>query len=102
MLIPVLLTLTLALVAAQPARVSHAAAVRQEAAAAEKREGDAAFHIYSVKTDATDLKRLYEQEAFFARPSPEGKKIAFTAGRFPESAIYVMNSDGTGLVKLTK
>lgn len=67
-----------------------------------KREGDAFFHIYSVKTDGTDLKRLYEQEAFFARPSPDGRKIAFTAGRFPESAIYVMNSDGTSLVKLTK
>jgi Tol biopolymer transport system component len=67
-----------------------------------KREGDEFFHIYSVKTDATDLRRLGEQEAFFARPSPDGKKIAFTAGRFPESAIYVMNADGTGLVKLTK
>lgn len=67
-----------------------------------KREGDTFFHIYSVKADGTDLKRLYEQEAFFARPSPDGRKIAFTAGRFPESAIYVMNSDGTGLVRLTK
>ena len=67
-----------------------------------KREGDSFFHIYSVKTDGTDLKRLYEQEAFFARPSPDGKRIAFTAGRFPESAIYVMNSDGTGLLRLTK
>jgi tol-pal system beta propeller repeat protein TolB len=67
-----------------------------------KREGDSFFHIYSVKTDGTDLKRLCEQEAFFARPSPDGKKIAFTAGRFPESAIYVMNSDGTGVVRLTK
>ena len=67
-----------------------------------KREGDAGFHIYSVKTDGTELRRLSEQEAFFARPSPDGKKIAFTAGRFPESAIYVMNADGAGLVKLTK
>lgn len=67
-----------------------------------KREGDAFFHIYSVKIDGTDLKRLCEQEAFFARPSPDGRKIAFIAGRFPESAVYVMNSDGTGLVKLTK
>lgn len=67
-----------------------------------KREGDAVFHIHSVKIDGTDLKRLYEQEAFFARPSPDGKKIAFTAGRFPESAIYVMNTDGTSLIKLTK
>jgi Tol biopolymer transport system component len=67
-----------------------------------KREGDDFFHIYSVKTDGTDLRRLYEQEAFFARPSPDGGRIAFTAGRFPESAIYVMNSDGTGLTRLTK
>jgi tol-pal system beta propeller repeat protein TolB len=67
-----------------------------------KREGDSFFHIYSVKTDGTDLKRLCEQEAFFARPSPDGKKIAFTAGHFPESAIYVMNADGTGVVRLTK
>ena len=48
------------------------------------------------------FRSLYEQEAFFARPSPDGKRIAFTAGRFPQSAIYVMNTDGTGLVKLTK
>jgi TolB protein len=67
-----------------------------------KREGDEFFHIYSVKTDGTDLRRLSDQEAFFARPSPDGKKIAFTAGRFPESAIYVMNSDGAGVVRLTK
>jgi TolB protein len=67
-----------------------------------KREGDEFFHIYSVKADGTDLRRLCEQEAFFARPSPDGKKIAFTAGRFPESAIYVMNADGTGVVRLTK
>jgi Tol biopolymer transport system component len=67
-----------------------------------KREGDEFFHIYSVKTDGTDLRKLCEQEAFFARPSPDGKKIAFTAGRFPESAIYVMNSDGTGVTRLTK
>jgi TolB protein len=67
-----------------------------------KREGDAWFHIYSVKTDGADLRRLSEQEAFFARPSPDGKKIAFIAGRFPENAIYVMNSDGASLVRLTK
>jgi tol-pal system beta propeller repeat protein TolB len=67
-----------------------------------KREGDEFFHISSVKTDGADLKRLSEHEAFFARPSPDGKKIAFTAGRFPESAIYVMNSDGAGVVRLTK
>jgi TolB protein len=67
-----------------------------------KRDGDEFFHIYSVKADGTDLRRLCEQEAFFARPSPDGKRIAFTAGRFPESAIYVMNSDGTGVVRLTK
>ena len=67
-----------------------------------KREGDGWFHIYSVKTDGTDLKRLYEQEAFFARPSPDGKRIAFIGGRFPENAIYIMNTDGTSLTKLTK
>jgi TolB protein len=67
-----------------------------------KRDGDEQFRIFSVKTDGTDLRKLCEQEAFFARPSPDGKKIAFTAGHFPESAIYVMNSDGTGVVRLTK
>jgi Tol biopolymer transport system component len=69
---------------------------------ATQREGDGWFKIYSVKTDGADLRKLCDQEAFFARPSPDGKKIAFIAGRFPENAIYVMNADGAGVVRLTK
>jgi Tol biopolymer transport system component len=69
---------------------------------ATQREGDDWFKIYSLKIDGTDLQKLCDQQASFARPSPDGKKIAFIAGRFPENAIYVMNTDGTGVVRLTK
>ncbi len=36
-----------------------------------------------------------------ARWSPDGKKIAFTSNREGNIEIYVINSDGTGLIKLT-
>ena len=34
--------------------------------------------------------------------SPDGRKIAFSSGRSGQPRIWVMNSDGTGLVALTK
>lgn len=38
--------------------------------------------------------------AFFARWSPDGRRIAFIAGRWPKSAIYTMNAEGTSIRKL--
>ena len=40
--------------------------------------------------------------AYFARFSPDGKRIAYVAGKFPESAVYIANADGSGAVRVTK
>ena len=59
--------------------------------------------IYEVKPDGSQLRRIAAQvTGFVARWSPKGKKIGFVAGKYPVSDIYVMNADGTNLVKLTR
>ena len=54
----------------------------------------------SGRTRLTDIPRRYDH-----RPptwSPDGTRIAFTSeGRKDKGDIYVMNSDGAGLTKLT-
>jgi TolB protein len=37
---------------------------------------------------------------FFARWSPDGRRIAFIAGRWPKSAIYTMGADGSNVEKV--
>ncbi len=39
-------------------------------------------------------------KSFFARWSPDGRRIAMIGGAWPKSAIYLMNDDGTGVRKL--
>lgn len=59
--------------------------------------------IYTMRADGTDLKKLpFSGRAFFARYSPDGKRIAVIAGKYPESAIYLVKPDGTIILRLTK
>ena len=58
--------------------------------------------LYTMNADGSGLKKLGNIKSFFARFSPDGKKIAYISGRFPETQIYVANADGTGSVKITK
>jgi len=48
--------------------------------------------IYIMKKDGTG--QITEQ-GFFARWSPRGDRIAFIAGRYPSTNIYIMNADGS-------
>jgi Tol biopolymer transport system component len=70
--------------------------------------------IYTVEPDGTGLARLTTDPAFDFEPawSPNGRKIAFASNRAAPGTcggngpacdfdVYVMNADGSGLVRLT-
>ena len=44
--------------------------------------------------------KLGNIKSFFARFSPDGKKIAYISGKFPQTAIYIANADGSNQVKI--
>ena len=73
-----------------------------------KREADSSgsyidgSFLYTMNADGSGLQKLGNVKSFFARFSPDGKKIAYIAGRFPETQIYVANADGSGAMKITK
>ena len=58
--------------------------------------------IYSMKTDGTNIKRLLKTNSSNARYSPNGKRIAFISGKFPNTNIFVTNADGSDEKKLTQ
>jgi Tol biopolymer transport system component len=66
---------------------------------ASNREEDT-FHIYVVNVDGSGLVKLTNESAGDLSPrwSPDGKRIAFSR----VGAIYVMNSDGTNVQKVTE
>jgi len=55
-----------------------------------------------MNADGSALAKVGNIRSFFARFSPDGKKIAYIAGKFPETAIYIANVDGSGVMKVTK
>lgn len=50
--------------------------------------------VYVMKRDGTGRKEIADR-GFFARWSPRGDRIAFIAGHYPSSSIYIMNADGS-------
>lgn len=56
--------------------------------------------IFRVHADGRGRTRVGSVDALFARWSPDGKRVAFIAGAWPKSAIYVMNADGSGVRKI--
>ena len=61
-----------------------------------------ASYLFVMNADGSKLAPLSEINSFFARFSPDGKKIAFIMGKFPANAIYISNADGSNITKLTK
>lgn len=59
-------------------------------------------YVYVMNADGSNLARLSEIKSFFARFSPDGKKIAYITGKFPSTEIYIANADGSGAMKVTK
>jgi Tol biopolymer transport system component len=51
--------------------------------------------IFTRQKDGTGLREITDN-GFFARWSPRGDRIAYIAGRYPSTQIYVMNADGSG------
>jgi Tol biopolymer transport system component len=58
--------------------------------------------LYTMNADGSGLQKVGNIKSFFARFSPDGKKIAYVSGSFPSTAIYIANANGSGEVKLTK
>lgn len=59
-------------------------------------------HIYVMNTDGSNLMKIGSVPSYFARFSPDGKKIAYITGKFPESAIFIANADGSAAIRVTK
>lgn len=60
--------------------------------------------IYTINTDGTDLTRLTNDPAVDEEPawSPDGQRIAFVSERSGVgSALYVMNADGSNVIRRT-
>ena len=55
-----------------------------------------------MNADGSGVTRLGNINSFFARFSPDGKKIAFIMGKFPNTGIYIADADGSNPVKITK
>jgi Tol biopolymer transport system component len=60
-------------------------------------ERESKASIMTVEPDGTKPVQVGVADAWFARWSPDGTRVAYITGRFPESKIYLMNSDTTGV-----
>lgn len=63
------------------------------------------FEIYKIDAENGEIeKRLTFRRWIDTEPaySPDGKRIAFTSNEDGNSEIYLMNSDGSGLLRLTR
>lgn len=58
--------------------------------------------LYAMNADGSRLAKIGNIKSFYGRFSPDGKKLAYIAGKFPETAVYIANADGSGAVKITK
>ncbi|HEX8734786.1 MAG TPA: DUF5050 domain-containing protein [Pyrinomonadaceae bacterium] len=59
--------------------------------------------VYVMNVDGSNLTKIGGGiNSYYARFSPDGKRIAYISGKFPETAIYIANADGSGAMKLTK
>ncbi len=59
-------------------------------------------YLYVMNADGSSLAKLGNIKSYFARFSPDGKKIAYISGKFPETAIFIANADGSGAIQVTE
>jgi Tol biopolymer transport system component len=62
---------------------------------------DASF-LYVMSADKSNSRKLGNINSFFARFSPDGKRIAFVSGKFPSTNIFIANADGSSPQQITK
>lgn len=65
----------------------------------EKGADDGALIVFDPENGASIV---LTTRAHIARQSPDGRRLAFVASGFRKNAVYVSNSDGTGLRKLVE
>ena len=63
-------------------------------------EGKDRNRLVEVNLDGSNRRYVTKRSTFFARWSPDGSRIAFIAGQWPTSAIYIMSADGTTVEKV--
>ena len=65
--------------------------------------GSGSTEIYTMNADGSDVQRLMIDAVNDVLPawSPDGKKIAFGRGTYPNIDVYVMNADGSAVTQLT-
>ncbi len=67
--------------------------------------GTGNFEIFKIRVGTGEAEqRLTFRRRYDGHPavSPVGKQIAFTSNTDGNSEIYIMNSDGTGLLRVTR
>jgi len=64
------------------------------------RRPDGSNELVTVMLDGTSRTPVGDVNAFFARWSPDRTQIAFIAGRWPETAIYIMRVDDSQVRKI--
>lgn len=57
-------------------------------------------HLVVARMDGSERTSVTDAVTFFARFSPDGSRIAFIAGRWPRSAIYLTRPNSSALEKL--
>ncbi len=70
----------------------------------DEREADKSYvdasYLFVMNSDGSNLMQLSKINSFFARFSPDGKKIAFISGKFPSNNVFVANADGSNIKKI--
>jgi Tol biopolymer transport system component len=59
-----------------------------------------ASYLFVMDLDGANLTPVAKINSFYARLSPDGKKIAFISGPFPGNNIFIAHVDGSNLKKL--
>ena len=62
------------------------------------------MEIYRITLEGLEVTRLTDHPGSDAFPtwSPDGRRLAFVSDRDGNDNIYIMNADGSGVVRLTR